>query len=490
MTTPATADKKPRRRWFSPRFSLKMLMLGVTVAAIGSAVWWRWPVTQVTEKKQGSSVTREIFTYHRGLRGNLIKHGVHRITRDGKVELEEFYREGLLHGPQHRNTAMGSFTGEWFLGEKDGTWKYEPADYLPPEQRRRAEERWNRGKREVIKRWDHTEKLLYGLEFRNGRLIGAENCLSASLLVQRIAEGTLDDQKPVGKSRWRGSKGGTITDVLFMDVDLEYAETPLGEVIEDLQERFNIPLASRWKPRTIALKQRPEPGKKPSPKVEEMPSVVKDIRHAPVTANEKQEMLLVGFDIILKRLDLALDYRHGVLCVVDAEGATDWKDTTGVMDLHPAADTLLSKQLDAPAKVTYLEPLRDVLRNLAATQEISVKTGSAGDVDAVLAGIPEQEMVWLFSGAVMARSDPSSKPKPLPVTRDPFEPPSAAADPFQGPPSVAASTEPKQPLPLTLRQLLGLLLDQANLHCHEENGVLIIEPRPNEVATQANKAKP
>ena len=45
MTTPAIADKKPRRRWFSPRFSLKMLMLAVTAAAIGSAVWWRWPVT-------------------------------------------------------------------------------------------------------------------------------------------------------------------------------------------------------------------------------------------------------------------------------------------------------------------------------------------------------------------------------------------------------------------------------------------------------------
>ena len=39
---------------------------------------------------------------------------------------------------------------------------------------------------------------------------------------------------------------------------------------------------------------------------------------------------------------------------------------------------------------------------------------------------------------------------------------------------------PKEPLPITLRQLLGLILDQANLHCHEENGVLIIEPPPKE----------
>ena len=37
-------------------------------------------------------------------------------------------------------------------------------------------------------------------------------------------------------------------------------------------------------------------------------------------------------------------------------------------------------------------------------------------------------------------------------------------------------TAPKEPLPNTLRQLLGLILEKANLHCHEENGVLVIEP--------------
>ncbi len=457
MTTPATADKKPRRRWLSPRFSLKMLMLAVTAAAVGAAFWWRWPVTQTTEKKQGSSITTETFTYHRGLWGNLIKHGVHRITRDGNVELEEFYREGLLHGPYRRIWGMGSITGEWYLGERDGTWKYEPADYLPPEQRLRSEQRWNRGKRELIKRWDHTGKLLLGLEFKNDRLIGAEQCESASLLAKRIADGTLDDQKPFGKRRGPGGKSVTIMDALLMDVDLDYAETPLGEVIEDLHERFNIPLASRWKPRTIAVKQRPDPGKKRSPKVEEMPSVVKEIQHAPVTVNEKQEMLLVGFDVILKQLDLALDYRHGVLCIVDAEVAADWKDTTGVMDLRPAKDTLLSEQLDAPAKVTCIEPLPDVLRNLAQAQEISVEFRPSDDPTSGVGSIPEGEMVNLIREALMIRNEPSSKSS--------------------------------RPMPITLRQLLGLLLDQANLHCHEKNGVLIIEP-PLKVAKPAAKRSP
>ena len=52
------------------------------------------------------------------------------------------------------------------------------------------------------------------------------------------------------------------------------------------------------------------------------------------------------------------------------------------------------------------------------------------------------------------------------------------------------STAPKNPLPITLRQLLGLILDQANLHCHEENGVLIIEPPLKTEAIQAGAVSP
>src|SRR6188768_2907257 len=99
MTTPAIPETKPRRRWPSPRFSLQMLFLMVTVAAIGSWYWWRWPVTVTTETAKGSRVFRETFTYHRDLWGNLIKHGVHRATSTGGLDLQEYYREGVLHGP-------------------------------------------------------------------------------------------------------------------------------------------------------------------------------------------------------------------------------------------------------------------------------------------------------------------------------------------------------------------------------------------------------
>jgi len=49
---------------------------------------------------------------------------------------------------------------------------------------------------------------------------------------------------------------------------------------------------------------------------------------------------------------------------------------------------------------------------------------------------------------------------------------------------------PKEPLPITLRQLLGLILEKAELHCREENGVLIIEPPLKEAAAAEKASSP
>lgn len=160
MSTPAIFETKPRRRWFSPRFSLQVLFLFVTAAAIGSAYWWRWPVTVTTEVTKGKRIFRETFTYHRDLKGNLIKHGVHRATITGGLDLEEYYQEGVLHGPFRSSYShSGSTTGQFYLGEKDGTWKYEMVKTDYPLEIIRMEESWSRGKREgFFQRWDHTGK--------------------------------------------------------------------------------------------------------------------------------------------------------------------------------------------------------------------------------------------------------------------------------------------------------------------------------------------
>jgi|GEM_PF-6583778 hypothetical protein len=372
MTTPATADMKPRR-WLLPRFSLKVLMLAVTAAAIGSAVWWRWPITVLSEKRYGSSVVKETSTYHRGLRGDLIKHGVYRRTINGKLELE----------------------GEWFEGEL--------------------------GKCEY-----RTGSTVLTYEFKDRKLIAAPHAPRDSLLMQRMAD--------------RSNKS---VEALWGDVDLDYAETPLKEVVGDLSERFHLCLA--------------------------MYLGRKELYQAPVVLNVKWP-LRVGFDAVLSPLGLVLDYRYGVLCIVDADEAEDWQDATGVMKVQPSPEAPLAQRLDAPAKVTPIElrpssrrdinaqlapevPMRDVLKSLAADQDISVQLRLTEE-DWVKLDARDDGMLGLPSGVFMIRSDPR--------------------------------TIPARAVPITLRQLLGLLLDKAELHCREENGALIIEPQQKATAGPAH----
>jgi hypothetical protein len=371
-----TASVRPRC-WLSPRFSLKMLMLAVTAAAVGSAVWWRWPVTIKRVIRQ-SPLIEETRTYHRGLWGNLIEHGVYRRTVDGKIEREMHFHEGEAGACEYR-------TG--------------------------------------------TTVLAY--EFKNRKLIAAPHAPRGSLLVQRMNDPALKKS----------------AEALTADVDLDYFETPLKEVIEDLRERFGLCLVIRARH--------------------------KEIYEAPITVNVKQWMLRMGFDAVLSQQSLVLDYRYGTLCIVDAEGAANWQDPTGATELQPPPESPLAERLDAPAKLTRIElqtapranpssrpinelPLSSVLRNLGAQQDVSVKVLLTNE-DWEELEARDDGMLSLPSDAIAIRGN--------------------------------VGPGPKEPLPITLRQLLGLILEKAELHCHEKNGVLIIEPMQKATAGPATSEK-
>ena len=347
----------------------------------------------------------------------------------------------------------------------------------------RVEEHWNRGKRDgLFQWWDHTGKLCFSHEFQNDKLMTPQNNPTGNLLLKRIADGTLNDQE--------------LEHILLQRCDMEYHELPLKEVIEDCKERFALRLAMRSRRRTVVLTPSPMPLDDPplpamheipfsdewtllepdnvreAPQLVDMrpralarpappsplPPVVKNIYEAPVSVSLSNVPLLAGFDAILSPLGLVLDYRYGVLCVVDASDAESWRDLTGVMDLHPPADTDLSDRLDAPAKVTIYTNLAGVLQNLSRDQQISVEFRMEQIAASTSATGPLTEWPGL-PGEVMNFNDPHFGPL-------------------------------KEPLPITLRQLLGLLLDQANLHCHEENGVLIIEPPSKAAAKAETRRKP
>lgn len=321
-----------------------MLMLTVTVAAVGGAIWWRWPVIVTTS--YGNSVTQQ--TYHRGLWGNLIRHGAHRTTVQGKVERERQYREGELVSCKY-----------------------------------------------------HTGALVLAYEYKNGKLNSAPHRPRGSPVLRRMSDAFVNNPN--------------LEDRLQSPADLDYIETPLQEVLVDLHERFALPLS--------------------------MMSKRKEIFDAPITLNVKGWPIEVGFDAMLSPLGLVLDSRYGALCVVDADGAASWQDSTGVMDLGPP-DSSFAKRLDMPAKATSAEPLVDALLNLAA-YEIPVEFRSEKDQALLAGGIPQRKVLMIHT---------------------------------------SPDTMPGQLQPITVRQLLGLQLDQAELHCHEEKGVLIIEPYGTKVA--------
>ena len=360
MTTdvPTIASGRPKRRWLSPRFSLKMLMLVVTAAAVGAAFWWRWPVT--VTNMNGSSVTQK--TYHRGLWGNLIRHGMHRTTVDGKLEQEMQYCEGELITCEYR-----------------------------------------------------TGSVVLTYEFKNRKLVAAPNRPRGSPALRRMSDAFADYPQ--------------LDTILHATVDLDYYETPLQEVVEDLCERFGLSLAIRSKR--------------------------KDVFDTPITLNVRWP-IDVGFDAMLSPLGLMLDCRYGALCIVDADGAAGWQDSTGVMDLQPP-DSSLARRLEVPAKITSAQPLLDVLLNLAA-HEIPVEFRSAKNSASDASSVLQREEVGSLSEVLMIRS--------------------------------SQSTAPGRSLPITLRQLLGLVLNQAELQCREEKGMLIIEPQQKDAISSAKTAPP
>src|SRR5688500_8295756 len=127
------------RRWFVPQFSLRALLFVVTLSAIGTAIWYRWPIEEETDlyaqlspaaKKrmtpQKMRATREVKTYRRVWGGQRVLHGwTRRYHANGQLVFEELWREGVRHGPlrEWSNDGILITAGSFFNGKRDGLWQ-------------------------------------------------------------------------------------------------------------------------------------------------------------------------------------------------------------------------------------------------------------------------------------------------------------------------------------------------------------------------------
>jgi hypothetical protein len=318
MPESSLAPSKSRRRWFAPRFSLAAALFAMTLCAVGLWYWFRVPFEVVHESKNRTEIESVRRTW-----GGTVRHGPRRIIRRGKLTFIENYRDGIRHGKQ-----------EWF---------------------------------------DAQGRAYITAEFQLGRLVKFQASDEYDQrLARHFAEGTIDNPH--------------IAASIFEPAALEFVETPLKDAIQILKDTYNIPITCQGLRNNVTLEEPLPPPRPPSevvrlndqmqllvpldpdvpdtaielqmlPVSEEKPKrpkVVSQI-NLPITADVREDPLIIALGKMLQPHDLVCDYRYGMLWVAEREGVENWKDPTGVAEIVPPPGSKLSRQWDNLDVAEFIE---------------------------------------------------------------------------------------------------------------------------------------
>src|SRR5262245_32780733 len=100
------------------QFSLRLLLLAITVFAIGFPAWYRWPYQETKGDARASRTT----TWQRQWGGGRWKHGPG-IARQSKLLEIAYYRQGKPHGLfLQKYGDQPAVQGQFVDGKKDGEW--------------------------------------------------------------------------------------------------------------------------------------------------------------------------------------------------------------------------------------------------------------------------------------------------------------------------------------------------------------------------------
>ena len=284
-----------------PQYSLRVLVLLVTLFAIGFPIWYRWPY-EITEPPDGGPSTRTT-TWQRQWGGGKLKHGP-MINKQGPMTLTSVYRNDLLHGPyvvkvRDRYVQRGQYVnglreGDWIEGDGDF------ATTLPLEQ----------GQMHGFVTFKNNRGHSLTAHFDHGRITQVNG---------KPWSGSLDDTL---KNREIDDK---VASELKRSTDTDVVEMPLKDTILYLSEKHNIPIVID--PKTIA---------KPD---------------VPLTACLRGIDLQSTLAILLGLHDLACDYRYGCLWVTTPEDAATWTERTGVSAMKPSPGSDVARAWNEPVKI-------------------------------------------------------------------------------------------------------------------------------------------
>ena len=340
MTQSPPAPRRSRLQ-----FSLRVLLLALTAFAVGFPIWYRWPYEETKYRFPNDDETKPAqFVMHTGLRrtwgGGEVLHG--RSVTEGlrgkfKPKTIEHYQEGKRHGPyEHYINDKLVRSGQYEQGQREGVWATYSGSAFDPFTARSS------GAKSVTMHWHHDRLdgpyLINGEEkykFAMGRLLGADGKPIRNRLVEQLEAGTIDNVIVASE----------LSDL--MPVGMDFVETPLKETIVFLQDLTGLPFVIDT--RRIADIDRP------------------------VTFDIQGVDLCSALTLLTAEVDLAFEYRYGVMFLTTKDNVQNWRDTTGVADIRPPAGGPLAQAWNEPLAIEILEiALEPSLKQLAEQASLRV----------------------------------------------------------------------------------------------------------------------
>lgn len=326
MATSSDSSPSPAPRR-GLRYSLRALLIVVTLACIATWYWYRVPyATEVTYPMR-----REVQRFRRTLWDKPIRHGrTDWFDSSGLRIHEEHWREGELHGPSNSWYPNGNVRsrGQYESGKLHGLWEHFAEDGRPTFQLRYQQGR------------PHGEWVVYadGKQSRTYRFEEGE--------AKEVNGQPLND--PLGRAARLGEiDDARIAEAVHMGLAVSFHSCPVRDFVTFVGQnnRVNVVIDRHSFHAT-----------------ESDDSVSLDVQPIPLGG------LLV---VALEPKDLAATYRFGTISITTKEDAASWVDRTGVTTLLENAPADATEQqraavrefLEKPAEFDFVDtPIADVSR--------------------------------------------------------------------------------------------------------------------------------
>jgi hypothetical protein len=439
MATAVEIPKSKRpRRWFAPRFSLAAALAAMTLCSVGLWYWYRVPY-EVVHQKVGYRLDDPLDSYHeysigiRGARqseyvrrlwaGSTLRHGpLTTFDEKGAKRVFEEFREGFRHGKYTRWDEEGRLLleGQFYRGRAQGDWVH----HLPFDRRRPPA---------TMYRSDLQQDVAFFGVFILGHSDQAEAPITIEL---GRCVSHWDRGLPDGEWTWTNPQGKTNLRLTLARGRLVTAEPAIDDprLLSALQKQF------RDDPQGIISLLRPVNFECVDSALKDPIVLMKDATRTPiildarrmeksgvnidakVTCRIENQPLLAAFGPILADYPpLFVDYRFGVFWITAEGEEGPWEDRTGVSEARPKPGSLLEREWQALSQLNYVEtPLPHTFAILEDMHEIRFD----------LSQLPPEYLQ-------------------LPVTKE-----------------LSA---------ISLKNCLGILLDDLDLTCRLEDDVIVIE---------------